>query len=482
MRWLLCAVLCLTSFIAQAAPDPIAASVVRLKVHKQRGDWSTPWNSGTPRQSSGSGFVIDGGRVMTNAHVVSDARMVLLYLHGDPTPHEARVVVAGHDCDLALVEPVEEGLLDGVPPMVLGTLPEMRSTVETYGYPAGGQRLSSTRGVVSRVEVGAYVHGGFARHVTVQTDAAINPGNSGGPVLQDGKVVGVAFQGIGQLDNVGFFIPPEIVEHFLVDLEDGTYDGFPSLGVSLANLENPAARRRAGMGEGVTGVRVDLVGPGSSSDGVLQEGDVLVAVEGVAVANEGSVARGDLRLDMRSVVDHAQVGDRLSVDVLRDGVPTTLSVPMKPLPMASTFSRIYDRLPRYYVYAGLVFVPLNAETMAVMGDLPRSIVYEARYRPLEDPDYDKEEVVILLRRLDHPVNTEMAWFRELVVEQVNGVPIRRLEDVPAAFEAGTGAHHLLEFGYFERFGALDRAAAAAAHEAILAQYGVPSDRRFGEGE
>ncbi len=65
----------------------------------------------------------------------------------------------------------------------------------TYGFPLGGQDVSSTAGIVSRIESRRYVHSGADSHLVVQTDAAINPGNSGGPVVQDGKVVGVAFQG-----------------------------------------------------------------------------------------------------------------------------------------------------------------------------------------------------------------------------------------------------------------------------------------------
>src|SRR5437762_2377114 len=83
------------------------------------------------------GFVIDGGLLLTNAHVVSDARLLLLYLHGDPTPHKARAVMLGHDCDLALVRPDEPGLLRDIPVLQLGGLPPLRTNVETYGYPAG---------------------------------------------------------------------------------------------------------------------------------------------------------------------------------------------------------------------------------------------------------------------------------------------------------------------------------------------------------
>jgi S1-C subfamily serine protease len=220
------------------ADAQIERSVVRLVNNAQHPSWFAPWTGGIVQRSTGSGFVIEGGLIMTDAHVVSDSRFLAIYLHGDPRPHEGKVVVEGHDCDLALVRPVEADLLKNVPALVLGDLPSLRSVVETYGYPTGGDQLSSTRGVVSRIDRQTYVHSGADAHLAVQTDAAINPGTSGGAVIQDGKVVGVAFQNNKALESVGFFIPTEVMRHFLVDAADGTYQGYPDLGVRAITLES----------------------------------------------------------------------------------------------------------------------------------------------------------------------------------------------------------------------------------------------------
>src|SRR5262245_62375568 len=149
---------------AEVLDEGFEHSVVRIINYSQRGDWFSPWDVTGVRASSGTGFVIDGGLLLTNAHVVSDARLLLLYLHGDPTPHKARAVMLGHDCDLALVRPEEKELLRNVPVLPLGGLPPLRSAVETYGYPAGGDQISSTRGVVSRIETQVYAHSGVDRH------------------------------------------------------------------------------------------------------------------------------------------------------------------------------------------------------------------------------------------------------------------------------------------------------------------------------
>src|SRR3990172_1206939 len=108
------------------APLPIERSVVRVVTYMQRASWFSPWDVEPVTSGVGTGFLVEGGGVLTNAHVVADARMVLLFLYGDPEPHEARVVAAAHDADLALIEPVDRSLIDGVPRLSLGGLPGLR--------------------------------------------------------------------------------------------------------------------------------------------------------------------------------------------------------------------------------------------------------------------------------------------------------------------------------------------------------------------
>jgi S1-C subfamily serine protease len=478
--------LCGLLFLALAAcgvfthsEEGIEGSVVRILNHSQTSNWNTPWESGTTQQRFGSGFIIEGGRVMTNAHVVSDARVLLLYLHGDPTPHEARVASIGHDCDLALLQPVEPGLLDGYPAMSFDGLPRLGSAVETYGFPTAGEQISRTRGVVSRIETNQYSHSGADSHLSVQTDAAINPGNSGGPVVQDGRVVGVAFQAAPDLENIGFFIPTEVIRHFLTDVADGTYDGYPDLGVATGKLENPAARRAAGLAEGDSGIRVDLVFPGSSADGYLREGDVLAEVEGHPIANDRSVALGDLRLEFSVLVDRRQSGQTVSFGVIREGRRLDIEVPLEPYPAASRYRIVHDELPRYYVYAGLVFVPLGRNVIeALGGSIQTHLMYEYLSRPMAEPERFELEPVILLRRLDHSVNADMSWHGQLVVERVNGRTIRGLSDLVEAVESNEEEFHLFEFAYFSRFAVMRREDANRAHAEILESYGVSGDRRL----
>jgi hypothetical protein len=350
--------------------------------------------------------------------------------------------------------------------------------VETYGYPTAGRQLSATRGVVSRIEVNQYSHSGLDSYLTVQTDAAINPGNSGGPVVQGGRVVGVAFQAITALENVGFFIPTEIIRHFLRDLEDGNYDGFPEIGLMWSKLESPAARRAAGLEDTASGVQVELVFPGSSADGHLREGDILVEVNGHDIANDGSVAVADLRLAMMAVVDRLQSGETVSLGVVRGGRRLDIAFPIGSFPGLDCYRASYDMMARYYVYAGLVFVPLCSGVVNALGKTVQSqIRYEYSSRAFAEPERMKNTVV-LLRRLDHPVNVRMTWSSQAVVERVNDRRIRSLTDLIEAVESNREEFHVFEFSYFGRFEVMRREDADRAHPEILERFGVGEDRRL----
>ena len=167
-------------------------AVVRIENSSLNPDYKTPWNSGRDSGGNGTGWLVDNNKFLTNAHVVSNSRIVYIKKVGDAKPYRAKIIHIAHDCDLAMLELEDPSAFEGVKPFEVGELPQLDTTVKVIGYPIGGERISITSGVVSRIDFLSYSHTSVDLHLTVQIDAAINPGNSGGPVIQDGKVVGVA--------------------------------------------------------------------------------------------------------------------------------------------------------------------------------------------------------------------------------------------------------------------------------------------------
>ena len=230
-----------------AQPGEIRKSLCRVNNTAQEFNYRVPWLPGQMSGGRGTGWVVKKDRLMTNAHVVSNARLLTVEKENDPKKYVATVEFIAHDCDLAILKVEDPAFWKDTRPLAIGGVPEIETAVSVYGYPIGGERLSVTKGVVSRVDFRPYAHSVMDSHLCIQIDAAINPGNSGGPVLKDGKVVGVAFQGFSGEDaqNVGYMIPTPVVKHFLKDIEDGTYDRYMDLSIGTFPLQNAAYRRAA---------------------------------------------------------------------------------------------------------------------------------------------------------------------------------------------------------------------------------------------
>jgi S1-C subfamily serine protease len=464
------------------AADP-ERSVVQITTFAQQPVWDAPWRFESVRRMGGSGFVIRGKRIMTNAHVVSWGRQIIVRRYQDPRPYVAEVEYIGHDCDLAVLTVQDSRFFENLEPLPLGDLPKVRSAVVTYGYPAGGEEISYTRGVVSRIELEPYGHIGNRRLLSVQTDAAINPGNSGGPVIQEDKAVGVAFQGMPGLENAGFFIPTPIIEHFLKDIENKRYDGFPNAGVRVTALQNPAYRSLLKLPDDNLGARVDGILPIPTTEKVLKLDDVLLRVGNFPVANDGTILYQGNRLSAALAFQLAQSGDAVPLQVWRNGKRLDLRLPVFVYKEDHASGYQYDSLPRYFVYGGLVFTPLSLDYLRTLGrDTPASgvgeLYYELYYHRSEDPATARPEPVVLASILPDGANANFGVRGRAFVDKINGTRIERLEDVVKAFETGTNAYDVIEFLPHHSFETLERAEVAKANSRILETYGVGQDRRL----
>src|SRR6266446_7944350 len=120
---------------------PVQKSLVRITSTEVSPDYRAPWNAGTLGRGIGAGFVIEGNRIMTNAHVVSNSRYLTVERDGDPNKYPATVLFVAHDCDLALLKVASADFFKNMVPLNFGGIPELESTVSAYGYPLGGGRM-----------------------------------------------------------------------------------------------------------------------------------------------------------------------------------------------------------------------------------------------------------------------------------------------------------------------------------------------------
>src|SRR5438128_6001063 len=313
---------------------PIQKSLVRITSTEVSPDYRAPWNAGTLARGVGAGFVIEGNRIMTNAHVVSNSRYLTVERDGDPNKYPAKVKFVAHDCDLGLITVDAPNFYKDMLALKFGGIPELESTVSAYGYPIGGERMSVTTGIVSRIDFQLYTHSSIDQHLAIQISAQINPGNSGGPVMQNAKVVGVAFQGYSGdvAQGVAYMVPTPVIRRFLKDIEDGHYDKYVDLGITYSKLQNPAQRKFLGLKEDGRGVLVTTVVAAGPCAKILREGDVLLTINDHPIASDASVELEGEHVEMPEVVERKFKRDNVKFDIWRDKQSTSGSVQLDTVP------------------------------------------------------------------------------------------------------------------------------------------------------
>ncbi|MEN6384020.1 MAG: trypsin-like peptidase domain-containing protein [Phycisphaerales bacterium] len=462
-----------------AKPD-LKKSVVMIQIVQQPFDYTTPWKQTSISQGVGSGFIIEGKRILTNAHNVADSRYLIVKKENFAKKFPAVVEFVGHDCDLAIINVQDTTFFEGTEPLTIGGLPQVNSTVETYGFPMGGTHLSVTQGIVSRIQTDIYSHSGADGHLVVQTDAAINPGNSGGPVMMDSNVVGVAFQGMTKAENIGYMIPTTVINHFLADINDGKYDGFGSLGINIFDgLHNESYKEYLGLPADVQGVVVTSVMLNSSAENVLQRNDCITQIDNYDIDNDGMIVIYGQKYSLSEGIETKQIGEIVDVVFWRDGKKQSAKLKVQLNRPVFEFARLYDVQPPYVCFAGLTFVSASRNFLETWGrewvrDIPHMLRYLMMDSQTLNTERDRKEYVVLSQILPDQINLYDGDFVNRPLESINGKTVMSLADVRREFKNKDLDFYVLKFMGSEIPLLLDAKQAHQQNDAILKKYNVPA--------
>jgi S1-C subfamily serine protease len=454
------------------------ATVKIYTVYKSH-SYNEPWQLSGQMSRTGSGCIITGRRILTDAHVVADSTFIQVKRAGQARRYTAEVEAVAHECDLAILKVAHDAFFSDITPVELGSLAEVRDKVAVYGFPRGGDELCITEGVVSRVEHQHYTHSG-AYLLTCQIDAAINHGNSGGPVIKDNRIVGVAFQA-GNGENIGYMVPAPVIKHFLKDMDDGKYDGIPDLAVSFQKMENPDIRLKYRMSKEQTGILVNKTYPGSPVERILKSGDVILSIDGTDVENDGTIEfRNGDRTSFLYLIQNRFVDDTVEFKILRDGqierFKAKLTIPINSCRLVP--QKQYGVAPTYYILGGLVFEPLTynllnvwAKTWGKKGVLSNLVNYYLR----GEPTHDRRQLVVLVKVLADEINTGYHNLMCNIISCVNGKKVSTMKDLVNALEGNDAKYHTIVDDYGYKI-ILHKDKVNKRNGAILKKYKIDSDR------
>jgi len=357
-------------------------------------------------------------------------------------------------------------------PMELGETPHVQDDVLAIGYPIGGTDISFTRGIVSRIEDIRYSHG-WTILLGIQVDAAINPGNSGGPVIDmnTGKIVGIAFQGKDGGESLGYMIPPDIIRHFLTDIEDGRVDGFGDFLFAQNSMESPSKRRYYRMDNGRSGVIVEDVAK-VVDDASIKADDIIIEIDGYKVSNNGKIRiDGNEPRSLYYPMYLRQIGETVPVKVLRDGAVVETTIPVTK--RAQRIRRwMFDTKPDYFIFGGLVFTTVSY-----------NYVVEAKpdfHDDLsEDKDFEDDEAVVISDVLsDVCMEGYMGWFKAHV-RTANGNKVKNIRHLMQIIDSCKDGFICLGLDMGDEFDVKMVVDAKELHEAtprIMERYQIPADR------
>ncbi|MGC8642200.1 MAG: trypsin-like peptidase domain-containing protein [Isosphaeraceae bacterium] len=459
---------CVTSDASAAAPEE---SVVRVFSSMRLPHPTRPWAKQNPVEVMGTGAVIDGKRILTNAHIVLYAGEVFVQGQKGGDRFVAKVAAIGPGIDLAVLTLEDETFFEKRPALPRAARrPGPGDAVVLMGFPAGGTGLAISPGQVSRIDYAAY--NDLTEGMRIQVNAVAAPGNSGGPALVSGKMIGLVFR---RAQNAGLIIPNEEIDAFLTDVKDGRYDGKPRSVDHFQTLVNETLRKKLGLKRSDRGILVRQ--PGRTVAGnPLRENDVVTRIGTAEIDNEGLVDFEGLRLPFSVLVPRLAKNGTVPVRLIRGGKP--LEVGMVVTCEDDRLIRPYrGQYPRYFVHGPLVFSTVIDEAVSTYA---QGNPYGMLGSPLLARDGDRvafpgeELVVVTAPMLAHPMTCGYADPFGQVVKDIDGVPIKNLRHLVEVLREGKGEFVTIRFhGELAETLVFPRETMEAATSDLMAENGIP---------
>jgi S1-C subfamily serine protease len=466
-----------------SAAEP-AGSVVKVIASLSYPSPVQPWTKGKAGEVTGTGVVIEGGRILTNAHLVTYAKEVHVQARPGAETVEAQVAGIGTDIDLAVLTVKEEKFFEKRSALSrTRLLPKVQDNVAVHGFPVGGAELSVTKGVVSRIHHGIMY--GLAPGMLIQVSAAINPGNSGGPAVVDGKMISVVCSRLSDAEGIGYVIPNEEIDGFLARLKDGRYEPKPmeTAGTEFQRLENAALRGLLKLDDKVRGV---LVRPPErrAADYPLRELDVLTKIGPYEINNDGMVRlENDTRVPFLVLIPRLARGGAVPVTVLRGGKEIGLSLPVTTHDNRLIRNYVGER-PSYFIHGPLDFSPVKEEAIEMYFRLSPTLDGSSPLvtRRNDRVQFPGEELVVVTRPMfDHKIAKGYNDPVGRAVNEVNGAKIKNLLHLVETIRDSKDTY--LKFRFFDEGSDImvfDRKEMNRVTEEIMEDNGIAPTRRASE--
>lgn len=456
----------------------IRKSVMRINSTQQSWSAGQPWEKNPPSQRRALAAIIGPQRVITTAELVADATYLEFESPDGTRFAQAKVIAVDYEANLALLGPVSEPegktMFEGTIPLELTAPPKIGEALEILQIEDSGLPLL-TPGTLQSVDVASNFLPGH-NFLTFLVKASMQSATSSYslPVLQDGKLAGVLIS-YNSKDQISDVASTDIIARFLKASADGEYEGFPSLGISIARTEDPFFRQWLKLGEDQGGIFIQKVRTGGAAETAgVKTGDVLLAIDAQAIdrrgyyqhPNYGSLFWGHL------IRGEKATGDTVTLSLLRDGQPLEIKATLTREEESERLVPGYNfgKAPNYLIKGGLVFQELSRPLMESYGENWQTRAPLEFLDAMENPEkYEGkvDRIIFLSGSIPTPATVGYESLRNLIVSKVNGKEVKNMKGLIEAFDGNVSERHSIEFAEDGFVIYLDDAAATAVDSQLL---------------
>jgi PDZ domain len=257
------------------------------------------------------------------------------------------------------------------------------------------------------------------------------------PVVQNGKLAGLLLS-YNSKEQTANILPMPIIEAFLVDVADGDYQGFPMLGVGIAQTLDEQLRAFSGISSEDGGIFVRKIAKGSSADhGGIEIGDVILNINGKPIDARGNYTDPTYgKLSFNHLVGgNAKVGSIVKIELIREGKLKTLEFPLKRQDATEYLidPYMFDRGPKFIILGGLIFQELTTPYLQSWGEswterAPFKLVY-ANSNPEKYENEGKEKLVFLSNVIKTPSSLGYEGINSVAITKVNGKSVSNIKEL-----------------------------------------------------
>ena len=470
------------------APDKTVetsnASILRVNSTDQAYDFLRPWTKKAPFSRRGLGTLIEGGRILVTAELVANNTFIELEKAGTAEKSSATVERVDYECNLAVLRPADPAFIAGMKPMALDRGVRVGDRATVLQLEPNGE-IAQTLGIVTSIAVGAYPLDNMGLLLfRLSAPMQQRDGSFTLPAVRDGKLLGLLMRYDARSQTADLISSP-VIEHFLGEAAKGNYGGFARAGIAFSATRDPQLRRFIGLKEPGGVYVTDVLTGGAADKAGLRKGDVILAVGGKAIDQDGNYEDptfGRIAFShLTNTVSHP--GDTLAFRVFREGKTLEIPVKMEPRDHSKILSESYvvDRAPRYIVLGGVVFMELSRPYLQEWGgdwvkEAPQRLVFYDAFQ--NELPQDRDKIVFISQILPSQDTIGYEGLDNLVVSKVNGREIRNLNDLAEAAKHPVNGFQKIELEADPGVLFLDAAAIEANREKLIKKYALPALQRL----